>query len=381
MAKSPPALVTPAVLRWARETIGLPVGAAAPKVGVSTDRLVAAEAGTEHLTMRQAEAAARAYQRPLAALFLAEPPPEETPEAEFRRLPGAPLPPWPSEMRALSRRIRDRQDSAAELYELLDEEPPWSTADLPYHDTPERAAAMARATIGIELAEQKSWRDGSGFRPLRAWIDGIEALGVLVMQDGSMEMGFMRGFASTHPDVPAVVVNTQDDPRARAFTVVHELGHLIRIRAKGRETATDEEWCNRFAGELLAPSDALSDDFARDSPARPLLLRVDALALSYGLTPLAMAIRLRRLELISQVEADSVIEEIQLRWRQQPRVAKGGNYYRTMVTRLGPSFVQLVFAALDNQAVTYPAASGLLGVKVNNFEKLRQTTADRAGIA
>jgi Zn-dependent peptidase ImmA (M78 family) len=381
VAKSPPAYTTPSVLRWARETIGLSLDAAAAKIGVSPDRLEGAEAAEGHLTMRQAESAARAYQRPLAALFLPEPPPEEPPEAEFRRLPGAPEPPWPPEMRALARRIRDRQDRAAELYELLEEEPPWRNERLPYHEDAIRAADLARPALGVDLAQQKLWRDHSGFRPLRAWIDGIESLGVLVMQDGSMDMDFMRGFASTHPDVPAVVVNTRDDPRARAFTVVHELGHLIRIQAKGRESATDEDWCNRFAGEVLAPSAVLAADYERESKARPLVQRVDGLALSYGLTPLAMAVRLRILALVSQADADSVIEEIQVRWRQQPAAAKGGNYYRTMVTRLGPTFVQLVFAALDNQAVTYPAAAGLLGVKVNNFEKLRRTTLDRAGIA
>jgi hypothetical protein len=30
-----------------------------------------------------------------------------------------------------------------------------------------------------------------------------------------------------------------------------------------------------------------------------------------------------------------------------------------------------VLSALDGQALTYPAASGLLGVKANNLEKLR----------
>jgi hypothetical protein len=40
--------------------------------------------------------------------------------------------------------------------------------------------------------------------------------------------------------------------------------------------------------------------------------------------------------------------------------------------------VRLVFSALDSQALTYPAAAGLLGVKVNHFDTLREYVQRRA---
>jgi hypothetical protein len=43
------------------------------------------EGGGDLLTMRQAESAAAVYERPLAALFLPNPPPEEPQEVQFRR--------------------------------------------------------------------------------------------------------------------------------------------------------------------------------------------------------------------------------------------------------------------------------------------------------
>jgi hypothetical protein len=47
------------------------------------------------------------YGRPLAALFLPEPPEEAPQEAQFRRLPGAPAPPWPPAMHLLARHAPD----------------------------------------------------------------------------------------------------------------------------------------------------------------------------------------------------------------------------------------------------------------------------------
>jgi hypothetical protein len=61
------------------------------------------EAGNELMTLRQAETAADVYDRPLAALFLPAPPEEEPQDVQFRRLPGAPEPPWGPEIWATAR--------------------------------------------------------------------------------------------------------------------------------------------------------------------------------------------------------------------------------------------------------------------------------------
>jgi hypothetical protein len=46
--------------------------------------------------------------------------------------------------------------------------------------------------------------------------DTTEALGVIVLQDGSLAVDEMRGFLMLH-SLPAIAINTRDDPR----TTVH----------------------------------------------------------------------------------------------------------------------------------------------------------------
>ena len=211
------AYVTPEVLRWARESTGYSVSEAAKKIGIRSWRLELAEQGYDLLTLRQAEKAAEAYERPLAALFLPAPPDEEPQEARFRRLPGAPEPPWPPAMQLLARRVRERQDAAVELYEALEESPAWpATAGRFKTDDLSALPETAREILAVSDEEQKAWRDG--YAALRGWRDAVEALGVPVMQNGSMPVEAMRGFASIDPIVPAIVLNSKDDPRARAFT-------------------------------------------------------------------------------------------------------------------------------------------------------------------
>ncbi|HVC07142.1 MAG TPA: XRE family transcriptional regulator [Solirubrobacterales bacterium] len=363
---SPPAHLEPRVLRWARESFGLSVEEAAVRVNTTQERLEGAERGERNLTMRQVERAARVYERPLAALFAPEPPEEEPQEAQFRRLPGAPEPPWPSEMIGLSRRVRERQEAAADLLDLLDEEPVWPEVNETLNAPPEAAAEMIRGRLGISLAEQASWRDRSGYAPLRHWVDAVEDLGVLVMHDGSLPVEVMRGFASLHPIVPAIVVNTQDDPRARVYTLIHELGHLYQ--AERFDVANLEPWLEQFAGDVLMPLDALAEEVERIAIADGLR-RFDEIALRFGVTPRAAVVRAAQEELIAQEEADEILGRISARGPRQR--GGGGDYYWTKISRLSPAYTRLVFSALETQAVTYAAASSLLGVKVGNFERMR----------
>ncbi|MEJ7826119.1 MAG: XRE family transcriptional regulator [Solirubrobacteraceae bacterium] len=376
MAPRTLAYVTPEVLVWARESAGYSVADAATAVSLSWSELEMVEGGHNLLTLRQAERLAKLYGRPLATFFLVAPPPEEPQETQFRRLPGAPAPPWPAEMRLLARRIRGRQDAAIELYEALDEPPPWIASARGFIARDRTSLpGLARDVLGVGREEQATWSDN--YAPLRGWTDAVEAHGILVMQDGSMPVEDMRGFASIDSAVPVVVANTKDDPRARAFTVIHEFGHLVLVANGVPPDRHTERWCNEFAGEMLMPSDWLAEAF-RESAAPSLLGRIEQVARTFSVTPLAAAVRVHASGLVAARDGDDVINEIRSRAWQPAPARSGGDYYLNQIAGLGPRFIHLVFSALDGQAVTYPVASTLLaGVKVNHFERLRDQLARR----
>lgn len=365
----------PATLKWARESTGYSTREAADRLGVYRWQLEAAEHGDDLLTLRQAEKLAAFYGRPLAALFLPSPPHEEPQEAQFRRLPGAPEPPWPPEMVKLIRRVRQRQEAADEILDTLEEAPDWPhIAQWLSTFHPDRLASELRDRLGVSLEAQLGWNDPQGYSGLRAWVDAVEALGVLVMQHVGVPVDLMRGFAAVHARVPIIVVNSKDDPRARAFTVIHELGHLALAATGSRTGQETEAWCNEFAGNVLMPATALSDEFARTVGDNEH--RIYQLALRFGVTPLAAATRVKRSGLLPEDAAEALIAAIRAR---PPRERSGGgNFYRNIVTWLGPSFVRLVLEGADSQAVTLSSAAGLLGTKVNQFQRLRETLDQRA---
>ena len=134
------------------------------------------------------------------------------------------------------------------------------------------------------------------------------------------------------------------------FTVIHEFGHLVLVANGVPPDRHTERWCNEFAGEVLMPSDWLAEAF--DESASPTLLeRVEQVASTFSVTPLAAAVRLRATGSVPEREGDGVINEIRSRGAEMVRTPGGGDYYLSQIAGLGPRFLQLVFSALDGRDI------------------------------
>jgi Zn-dependent peptidase ImmA (M78 family) len=359
-------------LRWARETAGLDLDVAADRAKVPVKKLEAAEQGSQTLTLNQARKLADVYERPFAVLFLPEPPPEASLDVQFRRLRDAPDLPWPPAMRALARRLPALQDEVAALFASTEEEIRWPAAFAHLRSArPLDSTQALRAAVGVSLDDQKKAArdDAQGYRAFRVWREAIENLGILVLQDGGLTVEEMRGFVSPHDRIPAIAINTNDDVRARLFTLVHELGHLIWPDVHEREF-------DRFAGTVLMPSEPFAGDFG--TAAGPTLLeKVDAVARTYAVTPDASAVRVGWLNLASWQDIEEVREAIRRRGR--PRKPKGGNHYRNVIARLGPGLVGRALAAVEEGAVSDLGAARLLGVRVPSLGTLRRELTGAPG--
>ncbi|MEQ8833882.1 MAG: XRE family transcriptional regulator [Miltoncostaeaceae bacterium] len=365
--------VNPRVLRWAREASGSPLEKAAKKAGLTAARLEAAESGESLITMRQLELLAHFYQRSTPSFFMPEPPAESPVEARFRHIPGTPPPPWPEEVRGLIREMTLRQSTIKEVIETAELAPRW--AQRPRLD-PDGGAALASKIRHWLDVEVESQRGLDPYGSLRLWLDSAEAVGIFVSQSSRVDVNVMRGFALADEVAPLVLLNLGDDPRARAFTLIHETVHLL-INSQSRDWQADEELCNATAASVLMPAESFRLEYAAAQQASSSLLDVvDRVARAFGTTPDATAVRTGRLDLARWEEIRRVRAAIGLR---APRSGRGGNYYRNVVARFGPAFIDTVFRAVDTGAISaLGAARALDGTKIDKFPKLRAELAERA---
>ena len=133
-------------------------------------------------------------------------------------------------------------------------------------DAPSALADRLRARVGVNLDTQFGWREQ--YTALRNWTDAVEACGVLVSQFSDVEVIEARGFSLIDHFFPLVALNGKDAPRAKVFTLFHELAH-ISLGAAGvcdlHDSGDDgqsrvEIFCNQVAADFLVPSPALLND-------------------------------------------------------------------------------------------------------------------------
>lgn len=393
VAASIPALVKPAVLRWARETAGLTTIAAARKINVPDDRVALWEAGDVRPTIAQLRKAATVYNRALGVFFLSEPPADFDTLRDFRRHVGAGAGEWSPGLHAEYRRAHRQRDNALELFELEESAPPTDWR-LSFSGDDEELATLARRTLlHFSLLELPS--GGTPYDHLNVWVSGLEQVGVLVMATsrGQVSPQEMRAFSLYFDQLPVIMVNGADSARGRLFSLLHEYAHLLLhtnglcdmttdLRATSPERQLEAR-CNAIAAAILMP--------AQDVLRRPeVVARVDqqnswtyeslrAAAAPFGVSAEALLRRLLTLGRVDTAFYQARRDEFLRAYEDEESRTRGsgGDWYRNTVRDLGKGYVRHVADAHQRRAISSFTAASYLNVKVEQIARLAVTAGVR----
>jgi Zn-dependent peptidase ImmA (M78 family) len=362
MKGSPIIGVTPAVLKWARESANMSIFDVADTLKKSVDTIQAWESGESAPTYSQLEKLAYdVYKRPLALFFMPAAPDEPKPSAEFRSLPDADLMHLSRQTTLLIRKARAFQMALVELYG---------------ERNPVVAPIWKRIQLNSRADIAETPNDDSA---LKIWRRAIEAQGIHVFKD-SFKQKELSGFCLRHPEFPVILINNSTTRTRQIFSLLHELAHLLcdrsgisRFDDQGieelpRPDRDIEKFCNALAAEILVPSEyfnlasrgfdplhAEDEDFAqladRFYVSRSVILRrfVDR-----GLVSIAFYLDKDR-EWTEQIRAT--------------RDAGGGSYYNTRGTYLSEQFLREVVTRYSRRLISKVEASDLIGEKPRNFDR------------
>jgi Zn-dependent peptidase ImmA (M78 family) len=251
--------IAPSVLKWARVSLGKSIDEVAKRLDISGSVVENWETGDKQPTLKQLRELTTFYKRPLAAFFLAEPPQEPPFPVDFRTLPKTVRKPFSEKTRLAIRRARRLQALAGELNKTLEAEMKVKIGEASLSDDPETVAIRARASLGVGMESQFNWKDEA--TALSEWKRSIEQTGPLVFE---LPFPFDEGRAFSFADraLPAIVLNSNDAVNGRIFSLFHEFGHLLLgqsgICDLSEEDKVVEQFCNRFAGDLLVPRKLIS---------------------------------------------------------------------------------------------------------------------------
>jgi Zn-dependent peptidase ImmA (M78 family) len=385
----------PAVLEWARESLGLPREAAAKKIGVDHIVLRYWEEGAETdeikgPSLAQLRRMAEVYKRPLAALLLPKPPEADNPvKTDFRLLPQNQGKSWSPELRVALRRVQMQRGVAEYLAEIAGEIPPSIDLIIALTDDPEKVGGLIRGWLGQPGGNTA---DNS----LGKWIELIEAKTILVTQIQRVRLEEMRGCSISDRPFPAIILNGADSQNGKVFTLLHELAHIL-LRAGGvcdledqhRQPMSDHErverFCNQVAATTLMPRAELLGHL-RAIAATPGMEWPDkqlaALADRYAVSQEALLLRLVSLNWASWdvyfARRPHYLKVYDERKREKEQGRNGGpNYYTLQVRDFGRRYINAVLDAYYRQEITNVDLARYLNIKVNKVSELEATLGDR----
>ena len=373
MAKSVKALITPEVLKWAREKrIKLEIDYAAKKLKIDMEHLEAWENGTEQPTFAQLKKIAKLYRTHISIFYLPEPPIDFQTLTDYRVLPEQ-IAIDEEQIYRLNANIveaYERREMLIELYELLEQPMPEITLNVEGDTDQKRAAEKITEFLAFNRAQLQQANDP--YAALKFWKQTVEAKGVLVCQTSvnthlSVELETVRGFCIAQKPFPVIVVNPKDSPYGRIFTLIHELVHIALGESVIQNTDFEEEntpnldpievFCNQVAADVLVPENELLETVNLE------ILEEDLPRISkfFHVSPEVIMRRLLTLRKISRRNYYMYRNRQLAMYRNAPaRTGGAAPYHNRLLNTSGEYFARTAFTAYYEQKITRAELASVL---------------------
>jgi len=375
--------LNPERILWCCQEFSITVEELARQAGISQNSLDAALQKGKGLTFKQLQTLADIFNR--GVLFFAEPEPAidtnvYTPQ--FRTIANQ-KPEITPKLRSLVERVEQHRDIYLALREDLGDtkNDRFRSPKVPL-DNLKNAAEITRKWLGLE---QKN-----SFATYRA---AIEEKGLLVFRSnryaGKWQIAKdepICGFTIYDSKCPVIVVKKFDSPSKQAFTLMHELGHVLLHKSSFIDEESDlwlyqgnERDANYFASYLLMPDTFMKKLCKQEFPSDYRLFDewLQPYCKAWGISSYVILIRLVNAGYLKQHQYDSYDN-----WKkEQPKSKReGGNRqfrFREPRSVFGEPYVRTVLDALNSKQISLVTASNYLdNLKITDLHKLESSYAD-----
>jgi Zn-dependent peptidase ImmA (M78 family)/DNA-binding transcriptional regulator YiaG len=401
MAATVKALITPALVTWARETAGFSVAEAAARLKITEERLASWESpdAKEAPSIPQLRKLAALFKRPLAVFYMSEAPTKFDVMRDLRRLPGTGFRQYSPALQLEIRSAVERRELLLELAADLEQEIPKFTLSAELREDPEVVGDRIRTALGVTDELQARWKDSDGRTGFNAWRSRIEELGTLVFQTTTFPTEEASGFAISADTSPIISVNRKDALTRRTFSLLHEFTHLM-LRVSGvsdletdarrpPEDQTIEVFCNHVAAATLMPKNALMTEASVIAQGQRSENWSDEeigdLARQFNVSREALIRRLLTFnrttnDFYARKRAQYIAEYQALLARQKEKPASAEikrNMPQETISHLGRPLVRAILGNYYQDRLTLSEVSGYLGLKVKHIPKLERVAGFR----
>lgn len=360
------------------------------KKGIKAEKLRLWEEGKELPSITEAKALASLYKVPLACFFLSTPPLKEPKKYVDRRTSAGTVYRETSyELWAEIDRIIENRQVMMDYLEEDNTYPPIPTFSS--HLTLEEIASVIRQFLQIDPPYRtKSFYSGNGFNYFR---DVFEKHGIMVSQITGVSLEEMKGLSIYYDLFPIVAVNNKDYERAKAFSLFHELAHLIRRSSSlclidfNERNDDEEKICDKLAAEILMPG-RMFERVARTTFAVFSAWSTTCLQIigdKFAVSSVTVVRRLFELGIISRSEYSSIYDRLAKEF-ENDRITIEMNranqelkikYYIKYISKEGRLFPKTIISAYYKGNITYGEMCQKLNVNSKHIANMERAVMFR----
>jgi Zn-dependent peptidase ImmA (M78 family) len=354
------------VLRWAREWRGRSVDEVATKLKQPVQKIHDWENKKSGVlpTVLQARSLADFYERPFLEFFRRSPPPVKEPDLvpDFRRPRDAKKlnAEQGRDLKSILSWAEAQRENALDLYSEIGEDAPTLPAKIyaSLKTDADAAAERARGVLRFDISEQTSLKSNQQHFLPNILRRKFETTGILTFRRTELKKMSIRGICIYADLLPIIIFGTES-PAAQAFTLVHELAHVV-LRESGiigpvrKNSSETEKWCDQFAASFLMPRQIVRDMIGATPNAPADEISDDDLAKYarfFNVSRHAMLIRLVHLGYVKATfywnNKKSKFDSEEANYKQFGRAEYYGTRYKNV---LGDLYTGLVLQAWDYQS-------------------------------
>lgn len=360
------------ILEWFIADYNISIDAVAKKVGSTSSKVQSWIDGCDSPTYKQAEDLAyKVFKKPLAIFFMAELPTILSVKKKFRSLPDYLFDTTSYKTRLAINKADFYKTVLTELYKKNPAaEPIYRTIKASAQNDVVDLAKKIRETLGINLAQQKQFRDK--YKAFNFYRAALERNGIFTFQ---LQLEGDRAFCLLDDEFPVIILNSGDSPYSKIFSLFHELAHIL-IEDEDIYLEEDlpvytndpkEVFCNKVAAEILVPLTEFVTTYANNVRMLDESI-VKSIASDYCVS---REVILRRFLEIGKTTS-TIYSDYKKKWDTAfaQGESSGGDYYRNKVSALGKTYVNKVIDEFRNGVLNDRQITNFLDIKYAQLPRI-----------
>lgn len=388
MAKKNYAYVNNNMLVWARSnTPFISTSDVQSMVKIDASKIDEWEKGTDYPSITEAKKLAKLYKVPFASFFMSEPPKvEPRPYTDRRTYNGTVYREMSYELWSEIGRIIGNREKMIDVIDEEDEDSEYEP--LPVFDASasiEDIAREIRKFLGVTLPFKNKNAYKSSYNFYRA---ALESKGIFVAQITGISLEEMKGISVYYDEFPIIAVNNKDYERAKTFSLMHELAHLIRRSSSlclidfNERNDDEEKMCDKIAAEILMPTGAFKsviDSFYKIYAcwSDECLNRI---ADKFGVSVFSVIRRLYDVGVINKTQYLTIYKEFSERFEEKQAEIDAYNegknlvipYYTRYLNKEGYLFTKTIMTSYSKGIISYGEMCHTLNVGSCHIDKMER---------